>query len=189
MCRLEYFLRAALLPRCIRCLLPQRADHYRNLMTGGEAIESTLHNGMVEHLNAEVCLRTIPSLEQGFAWLRHTFLYVRVLCSPSHYFRQQQQHMRTTEDDQAIRERFIDANLRDLSDHGLVEVSRPPHHQAARLEDASLAAVKPTRYGELMSQHGIRFRTMVKLLCLPPRASAPDLIRVMVASEELSHIR
>ena len=54
-------------------------------MSGCEKIESTLHSSIVEHLNAEICLRTIPTPEKGITWLQHTFLYVRLLRDPQSY--------------------------------------------------------------------------------------------------------
>lgn len=55
-------------------------------MIGGiEPIESNLHRHLIEHLNAEVVLQTITSLEVAMRWLSSTFLYIRAKKNPRHY--------------------------------------------------------------------------------------------------------
>ncbi|KEG07272.1 RNA helicase [Trypanosoma grayi] len=48
-------------------------------------VESRLHQKMVEHVNAEVALRTIHSFALGVEWIKTTFLWIRLRRCPRHY--------------------------------------------------------------------------------------------------------
>ena len=69
-------LRDCLLARKPPCL--QNAARYQNLVAGAEDVESCLGSCFAEHLNAEIVLQTIRSVEQAVDWLRTTFLCIRV---------------------------------------------------------------------------------------------------------------
>lgn len=46
---------------------------------------SRLHTNLIEHLNAEVVLRTITDVSIALQWLKSTFLFVRIKQNPKHY--------------------------------------------------------------------------------------------------------
>ncbi|ESL06936.1 RNA helicase [Trypanosoma rangeli SC58] len=48
-------------------------------------VESQLHQKMIEHVNAEVALRTIHSFALGVEWIKTTFLWIRLRHCPRHY--------------------------------------------------------------------------------------------------------
>ncbi|KAH8603458.1 DEAD DEAH box helicase Helicase conserved C terminal domain [Trypanosoma vivax] len=48
-------------------------------------VESRLHQKMIEHVNAEVALRTIHSFSLGVEWIKTTFLWIRLQRCPRHY--------------------------------------------------------------------------------------------------------
>jgi hypothetical protein len=56
----------------------QLVQRYRNLLTGAELLESSLRGDFPEYLNAEIVLRTIVDMFSAVAWLRSTYLYIRV---------------------------------------------------------------------------------------------------------------
>lgn len=56
----------------------QLVQRYRNLVTGAETLESALREDFAEYLNAEIVLRTIVDVVSAVAWLRSTYLYIRV---------------------------------------------------------------------------------------------------------------
>ncbi|KAJ3358463.1 Sec63 [Kappamyces sp. JEL0680] len=60
-----------------------KEDHFLHL--GEELIESTLHESLIEHLNAEIALGNIRSSDQALQWLKSTFLYVRIKKNPAYY--------------------------------------------------------------------------------------------------------
>ena len=46
---------------------------------------ASLHQHLIEHLNAEIVLGTITDVSVSLEWLRSTFLYIRVNKNPKHY--------------------------------------------------------------------------------------------------------
>lgn len=58
---------------------------YDMLLNGTHVIESSLHKNLMEHLNAEIVLSTITDISVAVEWLKHTFLYIRVMKNPKHY--------------------------------------------------------------------------------------------------------
>ncbi|PNH08408.1 putative ATP-dependent DNA helicase HFM1 [Tetrabaena socialis] len=60
-------------------------DRYTNLLSGSEPVESCLHECFPEHLNAEVVLGTVRDMASATAWLRTTFLYIRIRQAPRTY--------------------------------------------------------------------------------------------------------
>ncbi|MFC6905251.1 DEAD/DEAH box helicase [Halalkalicoccus tibetensis] len=61
------------------------ADRYRRLLREGKEIESRLAEDIDAHLNAEVAMGTIESLEDVMEWLETTFYYVRARSQPAEY--------------------------------------------------------------------------------------------------------
>ncbi|KAK9478748.1 P-loop containing nucleoside triphosphate hydrolase protein, partial [Lipomyces japonicus] len=62
-----------------------RQEKYEQILCGSQQVESCLHLNLVEHMNAEICLRTIKSIADAMLWLRSTYLYVRIKKNPMHY--------------------------------------------------------------------------------------------------------
>ena len=62
-----------------------KLSKYVGLLTHQTPIESQLLNGLVDALNAEVCLGTVTNIDEASRWLRYTFLYVRMLKNPLVY--------------------------------------------------------------------------------------------------------
>ncbi len=60
----------------------QTYARYAGLLSGAEPVESCLGECFPEHLNAEVALHTVRDMDTATAWLRTTFLYIRVRESP-----------------------------------------------------------------------------------------------------------
>ncbi|GET91474.1 dead/DEAH box helicase-like protein, putative [Leishmania tarentolae] len=70
-------------------LTMQRSVHlYETLASGAvtlTCVESHLHRHMIEHVNAEVALRTIHSFPSAMEWLKTTFFWIRLRKCPPHY--------------------------------------------------------------------------------------------------------
>ncbi|KAJ1309146.1 hypothetical protein OPQ81_004819 [Rhizoctonia solani] len=58
---------------------------YKLLATGGSQLESTLHCNLTEHINSEIGLGTINSVDSAREWLRKTLLFWRIQKNPAHY--------------------------------------------------------------------------------------------------------
>lgn len=61
-------------------------NYYIRLLDGLRLVESTLLDNLMEHLNAEVVLGTVTSIQTAFEWIKSTFFYVRAQQAPNHYF-------------------------------------------------------------------------------------------------------
>ena len=66
-----------------------KAHLYESFRNGGgdsaTVVDSHLHQHMVEHVNAEISLRTISSVATAIEWLKTTFLWVRLEKAPALY--------------------------------------------------------------------------------------------------------
>lgn len=66
----------------------RRAHLYDTLRSGAVAltcVESHLHRNMIEHVNAEVALRTIQNFHTALEWVKTTFFWIRLQQCPRHY--------------------------------------------------------------------------------------------------------
>ena len=62
-----------------------KLPHYLALLTQQQPIESQLVAGLVDNLNAEICLGTINNIDEAVEWLSYTYLYVRMRLNPLAY--------------------------------------------------------------------------------------------------------
>lgn len=58
---------------------------YENLVSGTLPIESHLHQQLIEHLNSEIVLNTITTMDAARQWLKTTFFYIRARKNPHLY--------------------------------------------------------------------------------------------------------
>jgi activating signal cointegrator complex subunit 3 len=59
--------------------------HYLSLLTRQAPIESQFINSLADNLNAEVCLGSVTSVQEGAKWLSYTYLHVRMRFNPLAY--------------------------------------------------------------------------------------------------------
>ncbi len=111
---------------------------YRALAQGQTILESSLHLSLAEHINSEIALGTITSMETTKEWLHNSFLYRRLRQNPAHYDVKK-------EGNKSWEER-IDELVSD---------------SAARLVQAEMVsrdqndALSSTEYGDIMSKVGV----------------------------------
>eukprot|EP00057_Strongylocentrotus_purpuratus_P010440 XP_011664914.1 PREDICTED: probable ATP-dependent DNA helicase HFM1 [Strongylocentrotus purpuratus] len=142
---------------------------YDNLLAGTEEIESSLHNHLIEHLNAEIVLHTIDNMDIALEWLKSTFLYIRVQKNPTHYglpkgFTQMELDKRLKE--------LCTKDLTSLASINLIQM------------DQQSKELKPLETGRLMARYCVAFETMkqfTKLDCKAERYPA-DLIQATLGS-------
>lgn len=58
---------------------------YKALVQGQTNLESCLHKNLSEHINSEIGLGTITSIESAKAWLHNSFLFQRIQRNTRHY--------------------------------------------------------------------------------------------------------
>lgn len=119
---------------------PSRAK-YEALVSGRETIESSLHESLLEHLNAEVVLGTVNDVQHAVKWLKSTFLFIRAKANPSRY------RFKTKLPDHVPVEQRLEAlalkDLEKLEQHGFV-----------RLKDGK--SLEGTDLGTIMAKFYIR---------------------------------
>lgn len=97
-------------------------DHYKSLVSGETALESSLHLNLCEHLNAEINLGTIKSSYGAIEWLRKTFLYIRIQKNPAHYASALNEKATSADTNWERRlEEIVEAALSELGERGLIK--------------------------------------------------------------------
>ena len=61
----------------------EKLAHYLKLLNTGLPIESQYLSALSNHLNAEVVLGNITSIDEAVSWLRYTYLWTRAMRSPN----------------------------------------------------------------------------------------------------------
>ncbi|CAE6451269.1 unnamed protein product [Rhizoctonia solani] len=117
---------------------------YKLLATGGSQLESTLHGNLTEHINSEIGLDTIKSVDSARQWLRKTFLFRRIQKNPAHY----KIDLAETASWEECVDSLVTKSLSILKETQLVE------HK----EDEDTLSL--TQFGEIMSRYYIRQSTM-----------------------------
>ncbi|CAG8457778.1 10751_t:CDS:10 [Ambispora leptoticha] len=155
-------------------------DKYENLVSGTELLESSLHENLTEHLNAEISLGTIHHINAAMAWLRSTFLYVRIKSNPTYYKMntdeggselQHQDHQNFEKQLEEICAKDLDI----LNDSGMI----------IRSGDN----LKITEYGEAMAKYYVKYKTMEEIAKLPSMASLCDILEMLSKAAEFSELR
>ncbi|KAF2449648.1 ATP-dependent DNA helicase MER3 [Karstenula rhodostoma CBS 690.94] len=144
---------------------------YELMVTGQEVLESTLHLGLIDHLNAEIGLGTIRDLDSARKWLASTFLYVRIRQNPAYY------KLEGSRSGQSIDEQLDDICFRDIT---LLR-----QHNLMTGEEL----FRSTKYGHAMAQYYIQFDSMRIFMGLPPKATMSEILSAIAQTSEFATIR
>ena len=136
---------------------PSKVEKYERLAHGQELLESHLHKNLIEHLNAEVALGTIRSVEDAKRWLTSTFLYVRLQRNRRHY---KIDGIPSDADVGDILEHLCISNIDTLRGSGIVEMNQ----------------FKCSKFGELMAQQNIRLKTMINFKNMHYGAKVSEIV-------------
>jgi ATP-dependent DNA helicase HFM1/MER3 len=135
-----------------------KVRRYEIMVTGQELLESKLHLGLIENLNAEIGLGTIRDLPSARKWITGTFLYVRLQKNPGHY------KLEGARSGQDTNEQLDNICVRDitlLQDHDLI---------------TSDERFRSTDFGEAMARYYVDFETMKKLVNLGSKAQISEIV-------------
>ncbi|KAK9324396.1 P-loop containing nucleoside triphosphate hydrolase protein [Lipomyces orientalis] len=150
-----------------------KQSKYEQILCGQEVVESCLHNHLVEHLNAEVCLKTINDIESAKGWLRSTFLYVRMKKNPAYY------NIGATGSSKTIEE-----SLDHLCTENIARL------QISKIVETSAGnELVPTIYGKSMALFYIQFQTMLKFMNAGVGMSISDILTMLAQAQEFKTIR
>uniref|UniRef100_T1IQ78 DNA 3'-5' helicase n=1 Tax=Strigamia maritima TaxID=126957 RepID=T1IQ78_STRMM len=146
---------------------------YENLIGGTQLIESYLHKHLIEHLNAEIVLRTISNVGVLLIWIRSTFLYVRVLKHPKLY------GIQGGLAKDALESKLLDICVRDINTLVQNEII---------LMGEDGFDLNPTQSGRLMARYCLAFETMKLFIKSTSDASINDLVNLVASCSEFSDI-
>ncbi|KAJ3029022.1 UNVERIFIED_CONTAM: Sec63 [Siphonaria sp. JEL0065] len=154
-----------------------KVQRYDNMVSGKEIIESSLHENLIEHLNAEVVLGTIPNVELCIEWLKSTFLngvYLRMSKNPARY--------KDPRDKQSSKQMSLDRMcMRDLN---LLAQAR-----LIEQRDDGMTMVS-TDFGRVMAKYYVRFETARDMIVGIQKApSMKQLLSVLSNAMELSELK
>ncbi|OJJ49132.1 hypothetical protein ASPZODRAFT_157591 [Penicilliopsis zonata CBS 506.65] len=151
----------------------QRVDHYERLVSGTESIESCLHMNLIDHLNAEIGLGNVTSIDSAIRWLAGTFLFVRLRRNPAHYNLREGSNNQDHEDE--MLRQICEKDIKLLEDTGLIA--------------SGDTLVKATPFGDAMARYYVRFETMKTLLSLREHARISEMLSAIAEAEEFREIR
>ncbi|KAL7621826.1 ATP-dependent DNA helicase MER3 [Parahypoxylon ruwenzoriense] len=146
-------------------------DRYKRMISGEEALESTLHRNLVEHLNSEISLGTIQDVQTAKRWIGGTFLSVRVRQSPALY---NLTDVRNAEEVDKMMEEWCERDVKLLQQYELVTKEAP---------------FKCSEYGHAMSRYMVNFETMKLLLSIPRGAKLEEILTTICKAIEFKDFR
>ncbi|XP_022248602.1 probable ATP-dependent DNA helicase HFM1 isoform X4 [Limulus polyphemus] len=147
---------------------------YQTFLNGMQVVESSLHKHVVEHLNAEIVLRTITDVSIAVEWLKSTFLYIRVLKNPKHY------GINT-----GLSKEEIEKKLQDMC---LKELNALTKYKLVKMDDDGFD-LKPTEQGRLMARYFIAFDTIKQFTTLNGTETLCDLVSVICGCKEFEDVQ
>ncbi|KAG6376315.1 DEAD-domain-containing protein [Boletus reticuloceps] len=152
---------------------PELEHKYRTLAQGNTALESSLHQNLAEHLNSEIGLGTISTVENAKDWLRRSFFFRRIQKNPHHYDigKNEGQTWREKVDE------IVMQSIHSLRDTKLIEYTE---------RDGRLSS---TEYGDVMSKFYVRQTTMRAILNLPSTSTMREILELVSVSEEASGLK
>ncbi|KAI9285571.1 P-loop containing nucleoside triphosphate hydrolase protein [Umbelopsis sp. AD052] len=148
---------------------------YETMLSGQEVLESTLHQNMIEHLNAEICLGTICDTPSGISWLRSTFLYVRVQKNSFYY--KLGEDAASVVNVERILENICLKHLSALASSDIIQL-KPDEDQ-----------ISSTKYGEAMARYYIKYDTMKIILSSQPQLQLASMFELLTSAREFDDIR
>lgn len=134
-------------------------QHYEEMGSGQQILESTLHQNLIEHLNSEINLGTFQNVSKAKEWLEGTFLAVRLGRNPAYYKLEETGFLNDPLDNRL--EKICETDIIKLQQTGLV---------------TDEATFHSTDYGRAMSRYVIRFNSMQKILQIPQAAKMEQVV-------------
>lgn len=149
----------------------ERAKKYETMIAGEEILESSLHQNLIEHLNAEISIGTINSRLSAKQWLQSTFLYIRLQKNPDYYDIDPARKFNNSDDALLA---WCEKDLDLLQDARLV-------HDCGHL--------KCTEFGDAMARYCVKFDTMKTFIAVPTKAKVSDILSTLAQAAEFRDLR
>ncbi|KAJ3201033.1 ATP-dependent DNA helicase MER3, partial [Entophlyctis luteolus] len=150
-----------------------KQQKYQQMVSGSQIIESGLHENLIEHLNAEICLGTIRNVELCIGCLcfllQSTFLNVRISQNPSRY--------------------KLSASAISLSSLCLKDLTALANAGLIEQHDEGMTFV-PTDLGRAMAKFYVKFETARSLIMdLPRGATIRKFLEILSKAAEFAEVK
>jgi len=157
---------------CVLVHEPKK-DFYRKFLHSPFPVESSLHEQLHNHLNAEIASGAITSVLDAADWLSWTFFFRRLLINPSYYGLVDA----TPTGAQKFILALIEKTILELQDAGLVEY------------DPKTYTVAPTSIGTIAAFYYIDYRT-AQIFCnnLHPQINTRELLECLCCAHEYAEM-
>ncbi|CAK9033484.1 unnamed protein product, partial [Durusdinium trenchii] len=136
-----------------------KKNFYRSFMYEPFPVESSLHEQLTDHLNAEIVAKTIRTREEAIDYVTWTYFFRRLTANPAYY--DQQAALLETPDFEKQKdmlanyiERLMNKCLDELIRSGCIELKEAPQGQSALVE--------PTKIGRIASLYYLSHRTVAQ---------------------------
>ncbi|GJD06524.1 ATP-dependent DNA helicase MER3 [Galdieria sulphuraria] len=147
----------------------QEVSKYQKICSGENSIvESTLSTKLIEHLNAEICRRTICNVADAMLWLKSTFLWIRMKRNPLHYRLHFSSSTKKLEEEL---KKLCMMELKELQDNSMIAW------------DEEGFELFPREAGIIMAKYYISFDTM-KGFISQKNLDCKDILYLLARSEE-----
>lgn len=147
---------------------PANREKYENLCRGMRPIESCLYENLTEHLNAEIAVGSIRHIEEAVAWLKSTYLYIRMQVNPGKYIREHESP------EESLRRKLADI-VASLAKIGLAKEAN--------------GALGTTKIGVGMAKAYVRYGTMQAIYEMPQNPGLKELLVTVSKSGEFEELR
>ncbi|KAF5400579.1 hypothetical protein PHET_06138 [Paragonimus heterotremus] len=147
--------------------------HYERLYNQSDLIESNLHKKLTDHINTEVALGTVTSLEKLMWWLNNSFLYVRIKKAPQFY-----------DMPYGVTQKFLDSHLRMICEDKLKQLQK----LGLISYDEELTQITKTELGTLAMKNHLGATTAQMIWELKGEETLEDLIHFVASCSELKDI-
>ncbi|TPX51368.1 hypothetical protein SeLEV6574_g00353 [Synchytrium endobioticum] len=149
---------------------------YDQMVSGTETIESSLHENLIEHLNAEIVLGTITNMDLAMEWLKSSFLYVRIRKNPTYYKLKNTTSVVARLSAEKRLEGIYSTDFELLRKHSIIKM------------EGDSNTIEATEYGKIMAKYYLKFNTTVGILQVT-KAILKDALVCLSRAEEFSDTR
>merc|ERR1719233_1067363 len=151
-----------------------RKDFYKKFLYTPFPVESSLHEVIHDHINAEIATGTIQNTQDGIEWLTWTFLFRRLLKNPTYY----QIEDRDAKTINRFLKDTVGDTLRDLEEAGCV-----------KFDDEDRSKFHSTSKGEIASYYYLKYETMALFeSTLKDKCTINDLLRALCDTKEYEEL-
>merc|ERR1719277_2665653 len=168
-----------------------KKNFYRRFIYEPFPVESSLHEQLTDHLNAEIVARTITTREEAINYVTWTYFFRRLTANPAYY--DQQAALLDTPDFEKQRdmlanyiERLMNKSLDELIRSCCIELKEG----VAKEGEPPTALVEPTKLGKIASLYYLGHRTVAQFQRTLSREgkSFIELMRVLCECPEYDEL-